>query len=271
MKEAKILGDLLPSHPDLLPIVESIREKYKLKPVYPDDEPIEEIYFGEEILSLEEFHQDITNQVLEILGVFFPEKTVQLYRQAKTIVSMSSFTDIDRFPDDLKPSMETFYTLLKNMMTPIYSVLNSQVSSIADMLYIYLLTGETQEVPSDWFGKVMTINMFDEILIMSLSSEMTNLDELTQQIHYEHKKTFGAKRVKITKTAVSTAYYMQLKRANADWRFIVEEYIRRNKVSMPHQKNSARYAEIWRRNEAKLKKRMQRTEKILEIIIRDKK
>lgn len=271
MKESKFLGELLPSHPDLLPIIESVREKYKLKPVYPDDEPIEEIYLGDGIVSLEDFHQDITNRVLEILEILFPEKTAQLYRHAKTIVSMSSFTDIDRFPDDLKPTMEIFYKLLKNMMTPIYSVLNSQVSSIADMLYVYLLTGETEEVPSDWFGKVATFEMFDEKVVMSLSGELTNLDELNQQIYQEHKKTFGVKRAKITKTAVSTAYYMQLKRANVSWKFIVEEYIRRSKIHMPHQKNSARYAEIWHRNEAKLKKRMQRTEKILDIIIGDKK
>lgn len=49
MKEAKILGELLPSHPDLLPIVNSVREKYRLKPVCPDDEPIEEIYLEEYI------------------------------------------------------------------------------------------------------------------------------------------------------------------------------------------------------------------------------
>jgi len=41
MKESKLLGTLLPSHPDLIPIIQAIREKYNLPEISPDDDPIQ--------------------------------------------------------------------------------------------------------------------------------------------------------------------------------------------------------------------------------------
>ena len=61
MKESQFLGTLLPSHPDFLPIEKAIREKYGLPEISPDDDPITEIYLGDEIVPLKEFHKDIEN------------------------------------------------------------------------------------------------------------------------------------------------------------------------------------------------------------------
>jgi hypothetical protein len=44
MKENKFLGALLPSSPDLLPIIQAVREKYNLPEINPDDDSITEIY-----------------------------------------------------------------------------------------------------------------------------------------------------------------------------------------------------------------------------------
>jgi hypothetical protein len=49
MKESEFLGTLLPSHPDFLPIVQAIREKYNLPEISPDDDPITEVTIGDEI------------------------------------------------------------------------------------------------------------------------------------------------------------------------------------------------------------------------------
>jgi hypothetical protein len=40
MKESELLGTLMPSHPDLQPIIQEIRKKYQLPEVDPDGEPI---------------------------------------------------------------------------------------------------------------------------------------------------------------------------------------------------------------------------------------
>ena len=51
MKESQLLGTLLPSHPDFIPIVQAVREKYNLPEISPDDDPINEIYLGDETIT----------------------------------------------------------------------------------------------------------------------------------------------------------------------------------------------------------------------------
>jgi hypothetical protein len=271
MKEAKFLGNLLPAHPDIIPIVKAVREKYNLHEVNPEEEPIEEIYLEDRIVPFEEFRQEIMSQILENLDSLFPENFVKTYRTAKATSEAKEFTDIDQFSEKQKPMIESFFQLMKNLMQPVYSALNAQIESITDMLYIYLLTGETEEVPSDWFGKVVTLPIMGNKTVIALAGEGTNVETLVQQLREEHKKTFGAVKVNLTDKKVSSAHYLQLKKLNKPWNFILEEYIRLEKIDLPRNKNSKRYFEIIRLAEQKLKKRIQRSEKVLNIIIRDKK
>ena len=44
MKESEFLGELIPTSPDLFPIIQAVREKYNLPEINPDDDPITEIY-----------------------------------------------------------------------------------------------------------------------------------------------------------------------------------------------------------------------------------
>lgn len=59
MKESQLLGTLLPVIPDFLSIEQAIREKYNLPDISPEDDPITEIYLGDEIIPLEEFRNEI--------------------------------------------------------------------------------------------------------------------------------------------------------------------------------------------------------------------
>jgi hypothetical protein len=52
MQESKLLGKLLRSSPDFLPLVEQMRDKYGLPELAPDDEPIEEIFLDGEAVAL---------------------------------------------------------------------------------------------------------------------------------------------------------------------------------------------------------------------------
>lgn len=271
MKESKFLGALLPSSPDFLPIIEAIREKYKLPEISPDDDPIKEIYLGDEIIPLEEFRREIENLIRADLA-FMPPATAKQYLSAKALSQIQELKDIDKLPDEFQQGMTAFVALAKSMAEPFVQLLDAQIDSVVRMLYIYLLTGETEEAPSDWFGKVIITTASGEPVIMAIASEVTNLDAFIQQIRAEHKKLFGMRNHRITETAVSTAHYLRLKREKKPWDYIVEEYIRRSKIKkLPKNKNSARYLEIKRLCEQTLKKRMQRTEDILDVIIRDKK
>ena len=269
MKESKFLGALLPSSPDFAPIIEAVRRKYtNLHEVDPDGKPIEEIFLGDEIVPLEEFRKDLENFVRKDLA-FMPPETIKQYRAAQALSQMQELKDIDLLPDDFKQGMQAFIILAKNMAQPLLQVLDAQIDSVVRILYIYLLTGETEEAPSDWFGKVMTMTVSGgEPVIMAIANEVTNLDIFIQQIREAHKKAFGANRPKLTDTIVSTAYYMQLKRLGKKWDSIVEEYIKRNKFSLPKDRTSKRYFDRLRKHDKTLRKRIERSEKILTILIK---
>ena len=270
MRVSKFLGALLPTHPDFLPIIQELREKYQLAEISPDDDPIEEVCLGNEIIPLKEFRRDIENLVRENLG-FMPPDTKKLYVSAKILSAMTEFKELEILTAETKIAMEAFIKFIKGMMQPIVQLLDVQIDSVVNMLYIYLLTGETEEAPSDWFGKVVTLPISGEPIIMAMANQVTNLDVLFEQIRKEHKNNFGANRPKITDTVVSTGYYMQLQRAKKPWSYIVEEFIKKEKVSLPRDRNSERYKYIRHKCEQALRKRLQRSEKILDIILVDKK
>jgi hypothetical protein len=271
MKEAQFLGNLLPAHPAIIPIIETLRERYNLHEVNPEEEIIEEIYLGDKIVTLEEFRQEVMNQVLENLDNLFPENFVKIYRTAKATSEAKEMADIDQFTEKQRPMIEIFFQYMKSMMQPVYSVLQTQIESITDMLYIYLLTGDTEEAPSDWFGKVITVPIMGDTAVIAMAGEKTNIETLVQQLRAEHKKTFGTVKVNLTDKKVSSAYYLQLKKQNKPWNFIVEEFIRLEKIELPRNRNSARYFQRRQLEEQKLKKRIQRSEKVLSIILGDKK
>ena len=73
MKESEFLGTLLPSQPDFIPIEKAIREKYNLPEISPDNEPITEIYLGDENIPLEEIRSEINKLVHENLKFLPPD------------------------------------------------------------------------------------------------------------------------------------------------------------------------------------------------------
>jgi hypothetical protein len=270
MLEEKFLGGLLPSHPDYEPFIQAIRTKYKLQEVYPQDEPIQEIYLDDEIVSVDEFIQDVKNQLLENLETIFPEDYVRKYKSAKQAMAFDYQKELEKFDDELKPAMEMFFEFTINASQTVYQIMDANIDETVKMTCGHLLLGDTMEAPQDWFGKVMTMDSGGEKIIIAIASEVTNLDLMSQQIRDAHKKSFGAKQVKITKKTANTAYYLQLLRRNKDRDFILDEFIRLNKFSMP-KKNTPRYAQVRNKYWERLKKRLKSAKIILEAIGREKK
>lgn len=52
MKESDLLGKLMPGHPDVLPIIENIREKYQIPEFRPEDEDITELLLTNQEVAL---------------------------------------------------------------------------------------------------------------------------------------------------------------------------------------------------------------------------
>lgn len=271
MQEAKFLGGLLPSHPDYLPVIEAIREKYNLPPMYPQDEPIKDIYLGDEIITLSQFTQDVKTHVLDNIETMFPSEYAKKYKSAKLAVEADFQKELEKFSDELKPAMKVFFEFTKNSALIVYKILDANIDEVVTMICTHLLLGDSMEAPQDWFGKVMTMESGGETIIIAMASEITNLDLMFQQIKQLHKKTYHIDRLKITKTTANTAYYLQLMRRNKDRDFILDEFIRLNKFSLPRDKNSQQYAQVRNMYWERLKKRLKSAKIIMETIGREKK
>jgi hypothetical protein len=59
MEETKILGKLLPSHPDILPILKEIREKYKIPEISPTDDSLKVLLEYELEIDWKAVHAEI--------------------------------------------------------------------------------------------------------------------------------------------------------------------------------------------------------------------
>jgi hypothetical protein len=77
MQASRLLGTLLPSSPDLLPIINELRSKYGLREVFPDDDPIEEIFLDDEPVPLEDFHQE-TRSLVQAVPDPLPRETARI-------------------------------------------------------------------------------------------------------------------------------------------------------------------------------------------------
>lgn len=273
MNESEFLSPLLPTSPDFQPIVQALREKYSLHEVNPEGEPISEIYLEDKLITLQEFREEIENMIRGNLD-FMPPETAKLYKSAKDVSQGNGFDalrELALLPDELKQPLVKLMTAIKDWMNVMFTILDAQIINIANMLYVFILTGETEELPNDWFSKVATLTVSGERMVIAMASQLVHPDTIVAQFRKEYTKTFGAYRPKVTKTMKSTAYFMQLQRMGKPWNFIVEEFIRINKYSLPRDKSNPRYFKTWHRYEQRLRKRIQRSEGIMKILLADKK
>lgn len=275
MKEAKLIGSLFPTSTDFKPIIDEIRKKYKLPEPRPEDEPITEIYLDDEIIPLEDFLEEIKTMV-ENSDTHLPPNLASLYQRSKKLLGrplkMQGLEKV--LPDDLKTSLYDLYKVTQDMMEFFVKLLDGHFQSIANMLYAYILTGETEEVPTDWISRVdtVTLNVGEEKekIVVAFASQIADPDVVVQKFREQYKKTFGIYRPKVTKLAVSTAYYIRLKWLGKDWDYIVAEFIRLNNLKLPRDTSSERFVKAYQTYESRLRKRMQRYEKVYDVLLRDK-
>jgi hypothetical protein len=150
MQEPKLLGTILPSSPDFLPIVRQLREKYGLPEIGPDDEPITEIFLDGEPVALEAFQQEIRSLVLGIPNLLPPDAARILQQVRANAGKALSIPWIDLIPEADRRAIWDFYDLVQKMGDFFLRTYGQFGEGIADMLYEYLLTGGVQEIPNDW-------------------------------------------------------------------------------------------------------------------------
>jgi hypothetical protein len=63
MKESALFSSLLPSYPDLHPILQNIRDKYGIPEIDPDDIGMKEIHLSGNEIDWQSVHQEIETQI----------------------------------------------------------------------------------------------------------------------------------------------------------------------------------------------------------------
>lgn len=200
-----------------------------------------------------------------------PPETSKLLLAARNLVaSKPKKRELLFVPKKLKIALADFVQMVQGFAKFLEEILDHFHSEVTDTLYIYILTGETQETPKDWFSKVLSSSAIGEPVVIAMASQVANQEAVVEQFRQELRKTFGAQHPKTTKITVSTAYFMQLQREHKKWDFILEEFIRLNHFQLPRDKSSKRYFETLQKYDRLLRKRMQRSKIVLRVLDKDK-
>jgi hypothetical protein len=115
MQESRLLGTLLPSSPDFLPIVRRMREKFGLPEVGPDDEPIEEVFLDDEPVGLGRFRDDI-RELVATRTDFLPAQAASLLSALNRMQGgVLDETEVENYPEDVRQSVLRLYSLFREM------------------------------------------------------------------------------------------------------------------------------------------------------------
>jgi hypothetical protein len=181
MKEARLFGKLLPTHPDILPVLEEIRENYNIKDIKPEDDSLKELLeFGLDI-DWDAVHAEILERLKE--SDLLPEKAKDAYNsyhKVKTIGLVDP--ELDKLSEEFKNGLNFLIDLLLKQYEPIFASFDAVFQKIAGNCIVYLLTGEAIEVPEDWFAHVDVMDFLGEKILYSMSNQAANPDEVAEML-----------------------------------------------------------------------------------------
>jgi hypothetical protein len=270
MKESELLGKLMPGHPDILPIIENIREKYRIPDVRPEDD-IAEILLTRDDIDWDAVHKDIELQVKNVPLLDDPE--TKYIQNLKNLQSMPlDFPELGILPEETRNAIKTMFSNIIQSYVPMLAIIDDKTyKPLTEIMYEYLLTGKTRDVPEDWFGKVATLNFFGKPIVMAMAGEGANPKELAEQFKGEFTKTFGKDRANITETHLSTAEYLTMKLQGNSLKNLVETYRDRHLSEFPKNRSSKTYQKAIEKQTELMKKRIQRLQDVIDKMGGDKK
>lgn len=269
MKESELLGKLMPGHPDILPIIQKIREKYQIPEVRPEDD-IDEILLTRDDIDWEAVRQDIETQVQSVQ--LFEDQAATYIQGIRKLQTVSlDFPELENCPEEVKEQLKKLFSALINFFTPMLALIDERAyKPLTEMVFEYLLTGKTRDVPEDWFAKVFTMTVLGNTSVVAMAGEAADPKVIAEQFKAEFTKTFGSNRPKITETYLDTAEYLAMKLQGNSYKRLVERYEEKYPDQFPKNKSSKSYRETIKKQTAMMKKRIQRLQDVLGTLGRDK-
>ena len=255
----------MPGHPDVFPIIENIREKYQIPPVDPEDD-IDEILLTRDDIDWDAVKQDIDAQVKDF--PFFDEKETAFLQGLRTITNLPfDAPEFATLSDETRDGLKKVFSILIQPYTLALAVIEDKTyRPLADMIYEYLLTGNTRDVPEEWFGKVFTGNILGDKIVIAMAGEGTNPKVIAEQLKREITNTFGKYKLAVTDTHLETAEFYSRRLQGDSLRRLVERYEEKFPDQFPKNKDSKSYRETKKRHREMMKKRLQRFKSFLKSI-----
>jgi len=271
MRESTLFSSLLPSHPDLLPILQNIRNKYGIPEIDPDDIGMKEIFLSDNDINWQSVHQEIEAQIRNSPELL-PSSIKPLLKLNYTENQPLLFSGLEEVPEEIRNQLNALMTVLfSQIFKPLLGNVNEFYKMLADSLFEFLLTGTPRDVPNDWFGTVTTTFMFGEPMIIAIASQASDPKAISDQFRQEFTKTFGKDRPKLTEGNLKTGEYLRMKLAGMPIKDIVDVYIQRHRSEFPNDEFSKEYRATKRKHEEMMKKRIQRLQNTINEILGDNK
>lgn len=146
MNEAELLGEPFPSHPDVIPIIKNIREKYQIPPIDPEDEDITELLLTNYEIDWEAVRRDIETQVKNI--PLFEGAEVNYIQTLKRLRDSSlDFPEFVILPEPTSNALKKLVSaLIEQSKMRLELVDNVSYRPLTDIVYEYLLTGKHERI-----------------------------------------------------------------------------------------------------------------------------
>ena len=272
MNESELLEKILPGHPDIFPIIENIREKYRIPPINPEDGDITQLLLTNDEIPWETVHQDIDDQVHKIpLFSDAGNEYVRQIRQFAKAFTALDYPELQCLSEQTRENLKTLILALLKPHTQHLSMLEElSYKPITEFIIDYLVTGRTKELPKEWFGTVQTVDFFGEKVVMVMAGGAADSKEITEQFKNEFTRTFGKREHKITETHLTTAEYLTMNLQGDSIKRLVERYKELHPTEFPTDTSSPEYKKAIQNHVDMMEKRLARLHNILEDIAGDK-
>ena len=207
MKEFELFGHLLPSHPDIFPILQKVREKYQIPEIRPEDDGFIETLLTEYEIDWHEVRQEI-EQELKASDAWIPEGIRKIYKGAKTYDDdLLDFPELAPLPEETRNQVIAAMKILYRLSVQAVPSIDAFYKATADLLFEYLITGRAREAPQDWFGKVFTMPSFEFPSVVAMAiAYYTKV--IAEQFKAEFIKTFGRDRPRIRKLSTDCRIFI---------------------------------------------------------------
>jgi hypothetical protein len=199
MQITKALGKLTPAHPDLLPILASICERYGIPEIAQGDPTLAEILGADNMPDIEAMRDDIEQELRKIPD-FLPEKSQLIYKIIDAKENDFDYPEMDELSDEMRKMVKALMLVTAQMVESYKYAFDIVFSGLADHSIRYLLTGEARELPEDWFmmaGPMQTL--WGEPVVIAMGNELADPREVAKLYKAAYRETFGEVKPKLTK------------------------------------------------------------------------